>query len=102
MVITTSPVVCSLGTCSLLTMMIPGTLFTTRPSTRKDRKTLTINHERSQSLARQLYSQRQGRTIMLRRWCHWFEATAMVLLFLLAGCSNAGNSSGVAQIGPLE
>jgi len=26
----------------------------------------------------------------------------MVLLFLLAGCSNAGNSPGVAQIGPLE
>ncbi len=39
---------------------------------------------------------------MRRRWCHWLEATAMVLLFLLAGCSNAGNSPGVAQIGPLE
>src|SRR5260370_30384202 len=39
---------------------------------------------------------------MHRRWCHWLEATAMVLLFLLAGCSNAGNSPGVAQIGPLE
>jgi len=44
---------------------------------------------------------------MHRRWCHWLKATAMVLLFLLAGCSNVGNSSGAvqktpAQIGPLE
>jgi len=44
---------------------------------------------------------------MHRRWCHWLGATAMVLLFLLSGCSNAGNSPGVvqktpAQTGPLE
>ena len=39
---------------------------------------------------------------MLRQWSHWLGATGMVLLFLLAGCSNAGNSPGVAQIGPLE
>ncbi len=39
---------------------------------------------------------------MHRPWCHWLGATGMVLLFLLAGCSNAGNSPGVAQIGPLE
>ena len=44
---------------------------------------------------------------MHRRWCHWLEATAMVLLFLLAGCSNLSNSPGAvqktpAQTGPLE
>ncbi len=44
---------------------------------------------------------------MRRRWCHWLGATGMVLLFLLAGCSNAGNNPGVvqkmpAQTGPLE
>ena len=39
---------------------------------------------------------------MHRQWYHWLGATGMVLLFLLAGCSNAGNSPGVAQIGPLE
>jgi hypothetical protein len=44
---------------------------------------------------------------MLRQWCHWLGATGMVLLFLLAGCSNAGNSPGVAQQttanpGPIE
>lgn len=39
---------------------------------------------------------------MHRPWYHWLGATGMVLLFLLAGCSNAGNSPGVAQIGPLE
>src|SRR5260221_13563591 len=39
---------------------------------------------------------------MHMRWCHWLEATAMVLLFLLAGCRNGGNSPGVAEIGPLE
>src|SRR5260370_20830303 len=41
-------------------MMIPGTLFTTRTSISKERKTLTINHWRSQRLARQLYSQSRG------------------------------------------
>ena len=44
---------------------------------------------------------------MHRRWCHWLGATGMVLLFLLAGCANAGNSPGVVQktpakTGPLE
>ena len=44
---------------------------------------------------------------MHRRWCHWLGATGMVLLFLLAGCGNAGNSPGVVQktpakTGPLE
>lgn len=41
------------------------------------------------------------------RWSHWLGATGMILLFLLAGCSNAGNSQGVAQktpakTGPIE
>lgn len=41
------------------------------------------------------------------RWSHWLGATGMVLLFLLAGCGNAGNSQGVAQktpakTGPIE
>jgi hypothetical protein len=44
---------------------------------------------------------------MHRRWCHWLGGTGMVLLFLLAGCGNAGNSPGVVQktpakTGPLE
>jgi hypothetical protein len=44
---------------------------------------------------------------MLRQWCHWLGAIGMVLLFLLAGCGNAGNSPGVAQQttakpGPIE
>jgi hypothetical protein len=34
------------------------------------------------------------------RRCHWFGATGMVLLFLLAGCGNAGNSPGAAQKTP--
>jgi len=29
---------------------------------------------------------------MSRRYCHWLVSTGMVLLFLLAGCGNAGNS----------
>jgi hypothetical protein len=42
-----------------------------------------------------------------RRWCHWLMSTGMVLLFLLAGCGNAGNSPGVlqktpAKTGPLQ
>ena len=37
---------------------------------------------------------------MHRRWCHWLGATGMVLLFLLAGCGNAGNSPGAAQKTP--
>src|SRR5215467_4291141 len=37
---------------------------------------------------------------MHRQWYHWL--IGMVLLFLLVGCSNAGNSPGVAQMGPLE
>jgi hypothetical protein len=41
------------------------------------------------------------------RWSHWLGATGMVLLFLLAGCSNAANNQGVAQktpakTGPIE
>ena len=45
---------------------------------------------------------------MHRRWCHWLGATGMVLLFLLAGCGNAGNSPAGPrfiegpQNGPLE
>jgi hypothetical protein len=44
---------------------------------------------------------------MSRRWYHWPVSTGMVLLFLLAGCGNAGNSPGVVQktpakTGPLE
>ncbi len=34
------------------------------------------------------------------RRCHWLGATGMVLLFLLAGCGNAGNSPGAAQKAP--
>jgi hypothetical protein len=34
------------------------------------------------------------------RRCHWLGATGMVLLFLLAGCGNAGNSPGAAQKTP--
>ncbi|MFL5690387.1 MAG: hypothetical protein ACJ795_01150 [Ktedonobacteraceae bacterium] len=30
-------------------------------------------------------------------WCHQLVSTGMVLLFLLAGCGNAGNSSGLVQ-----
>jgi hypothetical protein len=41
------------------------------------------------------------------RWSYWLGATGMVLLFLLAGCANAGNNRGVAQqtpakTGPIE
>src|SRR5438132_1895910 len=44
---------------------------------------------------------------MSRRWYHWPVSTGMVLLLLLAGCGNAGNSPGVVQktpakTGPLE
>jgi len=44
---------------------------------------------------------------MSRRWYHWPVSTGMVLLFLLAGCGNAGTSPGVVQktpakTGPLE
>ncbi len=41
---------------------------------------------------------------MSRRWYHWPVSIGMVLLFLLAGCGNAGNSPGVVQkkTGPLE
>ena len=39
---------------------------------------------------------------MHRSWYHCLGATGMVLLFLLSGCSNAGNSPGAAQMGPLE
>src|SRR5258708_35957506 len=41
---------------------------------------------------------------MFRRGYHWPVSTGMVLLFLLAGCGNAGNSPGVVQkkTGPLE
>src|SRR5215470_2794965 len=44
---------------------------------------------------------------MHRRGCHWLMSTGMVLLFLLAGCANAGNGPGVVQktpakTGPLE
>ncbi len=44
---------------------------------------------------------------MSRRWYHWLVSTGMVLLFLLAGCGNAGNSPGMVQktpakTGPLE
>ncbi len=35
-------------------------------------------------------------------WCHWFMSTDIVLLFLLAGGSNAGNSQGVAQKTPAK
>jgi hypothetical protein len=47
------------------------------------------------------------RTIMRRSCRHWLGATGMVLLFLLAGCSNASSSPAVvqktpAQTGPLE
>jgi len=34
------------------------------------------------------------------RRCHWLGATGMVLLFLLAGCGNAGNSPRAAQKTP--
>ncbi len=34
------------------------------------------------------------------RWCHQPMSTAVVLLFLLAGCGNAGITSGVAQKAP--
>ena len=36
------------------------------------------------------------------RWYYCLGATGMLLLFLLVGCSSAGNSPGVVQIGPLE
>lgn len=44
---------------------------------------------------------------MPRRWCHQLVSTGMVLLFLLAGCGNAGNGPGLVQktptkTGPLE
>ncbi len=39
---------------------------------------------------------------MHRRWCHWLGATGMVLLFLLSGCSNAGNSPEMVQKTPAK
>src|SRR6266481_6095701 len=39
---------------------------------------------------------------MHRRWCHWLVPTGMVLLFLLAGCGNAGNSPGTVQKTPAK
>ena len=36
------------------------------------------------------------------RWYYCLGATGMILLFLLAGCSNAGNSQGVAQKTPAK
>ncbi len=35
-------------------------------------------------------------------WCRWLMSTGMVLLFLLAGCSNASNSQGVVQKTPAK
>lgn len=37
---------------------------------------------------------------MRRCWCHWLEATGMIMLFLLAGCGDAGNSQGMVQRTP--
>src|SRR5258708_39989750 len=34
---------------------------------------------------------------MPRRWCHELVSIGMVLLFLLAGCGNTSNSSGLVQ-----
>ena len=34
---------------------------------------------------------------MPRRWCHELVSVGMVLLFLLAGCGNTSNSSGLVQ-----
>ena len=39
---------------------------------------------------------------MPRRWRHQFVSTGMVLLFLLAGCGNAGNSPGLVQKTPTK
>ncbi len=39
---------------------------------------------------------------MHRRGCHWLVPTGMVLLFLLAGCGNAGNSPGTVQKTPAK
>ncbi len=39
---------------------------------------------------------------MRRRGCHWLATTGMALLFLLAGCGNAGNSLGVMQKTPAK
>ena len=39
---------------------------------------------------------------MHRWWCYWLGATGMVLLFLLAGCGNAGNSPGMVQKTPAK
>ncbi|SRR6266849_1052283 len=39
---------------------------------------------------------------MHSRWCHWLGATGMVLLFLLAGCANAGSSPGMLQKSPAK
>ena len=39
---------------------------------------------------------------MHRRWRHWLVPTGMVLLFLLVGCANAGNSPGVVQKTPAK
>jgi hypothetical protein len=39
---------------------------------------------------------------MHRRCCHWLATTGMALLFLLAGCGNAGNSLGVMQKTPAK
>ena len=39
---------------------------------------------------------------MLRWWCHRLVPTGMVLLFLLAGCGNLGNSSEAVQKTPAK
>lgn len=39
---------------------------------------------------------------MARCWCHQLVSTGMVLLFLLAGCSNAGNGPGLVQKTPAK
>ena len=39
---------------------------------------------------------------MPRRWRHQLVSTGMVLLFLLAGCGNAGNGSGLVQKTPTK
>ena len=38
----------------------------------------------------------------LHIWLHWLMSTGMILLFLLAGCGNAGNSQGVVQKTPAK
>jgi len=39
---------------------------------------------------------------MGRRWRHWLGTIGMVLLFLLAGCSNADNRPGAVQETPVQ